>query len=235
MKSPYAAVTWRLDPVINFFGERGSPNPGRVSVPLDLCQFDMKEPGSERLYWKRSTLAATYPELTILEIQCAKQSGPRGHEHVQIRGHVETPEGWTSRAALSAKYPTALCLAWGYVISLVVCRAARKNINNEVKEREVALTRSEEAVVVLQWSSQDELCVAQQDASLGPCLLPVRSARGVRGGSSAAKEPRVRSGTAVAVTGSLGPPSGFIGWTKEGASAADPGPGAEFSILDAET
>ena len=69
----------------------------------------MKEPGQEELYWqKRITLAATYPEIRIVEMQCDGM-----HPHQIVRGCVKTPQGWRSRAALSSKYPSLLGVAWG--------------------------------------------------------------------------------------------------------------------------
>ena len=71
--------------MVDFFGERHKPKPGNVFDSPDLCQFDMKEPGSEHLCWKnKDTLAATYPELAILEIQCVKQAGNRVHKQIRI-------------------------------------------------------------------------------------------------------------------------------------------------------
>ena len=108
MESPYAANTWNIDQVIKFFGTREEPAPGKVFASPDLCQYDMKEPGSDKLYWKkRVTLAATYPELSIVQIQCAKRPEDREHEHVIVRGSVKTPEGWKTRASLSSRYPSA--------------------------------------------------------------------------------------------------------------------------------
>ena len=68
---------------------------------------------------KRITLAATYPEIRIVELQC-----DGSHQHQNIRGSVKTLQGWRNRAALSSKYPSLLGIAWGYAISLVVSRKA---------------------------------------------------------------------------------------------------------------
>ena len=95
---------WKLKRVQDYFGSHEIPKPDRVFVSPDLCQYGMKEPGREDLFWKkRITLAATYPELCLLEIQCAKSSEDREHQHVHVRGNVKTPEGWKSRATLSAR------------------------------------------------------------------------------------------------------------------------------------
>ena len=42
MESPYAANTWRIGRVIEFFGTREKPAAGKVFVSPDLCQYDMK-------------------------------------------------------------------------------------------------------------------------------------------------------------------------------------------------
>ena len=96
---------------------------------------------------KRVTIAATCRELTILEIQCL-----RDHQHQQVRGNVKVDGRWQGRAALSAKYPTSLGLAWGYVISLVVSRIARGGIPRAVQQRGELLldsARHEECCVLV--------------------------------------------------------------------------------------
>ena len=65
------------------------------------------------------------------------------------------------RAALSAKCPTSLGLAWGYVISLVVSKRARGRIKETVKDRGVTLTRAEEAVTVLMEPDKSRLKLAE--------------------------------------------------------------------------
>ena len=120
--------------VVEFFGSREKPAEGRVLVSPDLCQYDLKEPGQDDVFWKkRVTLAATYRELTILEVQCL-----RDHQHQQVRGNVKVDGRWQGRAVLSAKYPTSLGLAWSYVISLVVSRVARGGIPRAVQQRSAA-------------------------------------------------------------------------------------------------
>ena len=92
MESPYAAGTWGLEKVQGFFGTRTSPKEGRYFASPDLCQFGMKEPGQEDVYWKkRITLAATYEEIRIVELQC-----DGSHLHQVIRGNVKTTAGWKS-------------------------------------------------------------------------------------------------------------------------------------------
>ena len=84
LENPYASGAWRLSRVVEFFGSREQPVEGRVLVSPDLCQYGLQDPGKEDIYWKqRVTIAATYPELSILEIQCAGM-----HRHQQVRGNV---------------------------------------------------------------------------------------------------------------------------------------------------
>ena len=131
-------------------------DPGRAAEGPVLCvagSVSVWHDGTREQdqYWKkRITLVATYPELCILEIQCGNKLSNQEHKHAHVRGSVKTPEGWRSRAALSARYPSSLGLAWGYAISLVVSRVARRDVQDKVKEREVALTRAEENVAVLE-------------------------------------------------------------------------------------
>ena len=40
--------------VEEFFGNRQQPKAERYFAHPDLCQYDMKEPGQEELYWKNA-------------------------------------------------------------------------------------------------------------------------------------------------------------------------------------
>ena len=72
LENPYASGAWRLSRVIEFFGNRDQLAVGRVLVSPDLCQYDLKEPGQDDVLWKkRVSIAATYRELVILEVQCS--------------------------------------------------------------------------------------------------------------------------------------------------------------------
>ena len=120
LESPLTAATWRLEIVLEEFGSRDQPRPGRFFARPDLCQFDLKEPvPTSELYWKKGVvIAATFPEVILVDVRC---DGSHLHQH--IRGSVKTEAGrWKNRAALSAAYPEKLGLAWGLVVCLVSAR-----------------------------------------------------------------------------------------------------------------
>ena len=119
IESPKASRVWKLPKVVGFFGKRDHPKPARYFADPDLCQYEMKEPGSDDLFWRKSiVIAATYPEVEELTLHCEKVEGKPLHQHVQIKGAVHVPDGPPAdRAKLSREYPLPLAVAWGRSIA----------------------------------------------------------------------------------------------------------------------
>lgn len=75
-------------------------------IKFDQCCFGLRDPGSKKLYRKRTIIMTNIPNTDALECMCS-----RDHEHERVEGNVLTPDGWKSRSKLAGVYPPALCNA----------------------------------------------------------------------------------------------------------------------------
>ena len=83
----------------DYFGKRDAPKEGATLATPDLCQFGMKEPDSEDLYWRKAiVVVAAYLEIKVIGFHC---SG--GHAHQRLRGFVKVGGHSVPRSALSAR------------------------------------------------------------------------------------------------------------------------------------
>ena len=126
-ESPKAAVTWEARSVVQFFGRRSAPKPGRFFADPDLCQYNMTEPEDPDLYWRKSiVLSATYGEIMLVNNHCEKINGKPTHAHGRVRGWCRGVDGrWAPRAELSAEYPLELGLAWGRAVARACFRICK--------------------------------------------------------------------------------------------------------------
>ena len=86
--------------MVEFFGDvrGGKLHADRYVSKPDLCQYDMKEPGSEDLYWNKGlVLVATYPEILQISRVCERgpDRQPLHYVHVHLHGAVKTPVSYT--------------------------------------------------------------------------------------------------------------------------------------------
>ena len=146
LESPHRAATWRIEVVITFFGKIGAPKKGRYFAETDLCQFDLKEPGTDDTFWRKGiVIAATYPEVLELGSKCPLKPGAAslGHKHQQLRGYANVPGlGSVPRTTLSATYPMELALAWGSAIARACFRICAYTAQ-EWAEKQLAEVRAD--------------------------------------------------------------------------------------------